>query len=167
MADLEHGELVFLYHSGELEEAPRASFQAHLASCSDCRKTLEDLDWARGLAREAELPEDAALRRRALAGVFEDAPRWNWADWARSSGMGLGLAFAAGLFLIRASNPPVNETLRPGGLETGLSELSRTIDSMDADLTLDISNDEFEESWNDLNRSRKGLQNQLYELEEV
>jgi len=167
MADLEHGELVFLYHSGELEPSARAIFQAHLGSCTDCRKTLEDLDWARRLARDAELPADAALRRRALAGVFKDAPRWNWADWARSSGMGLGLAFAAGLFLIRASNPPGGETVRAGGLEAGLSELSRAIDSMDADLTLDLSNDEFEESWKTLNRSRNGLQSQLDELEEV
>ncbi|HBL15435.1 MAG TPA: hypothetical protein DD417_01370 [Elusimicrobia bacterium] len=162
-----HEELVFLYHSGELPQAGRERFEKHLASCDQCRRSLEDLSWASDLAREAAVRPEAGLTRRALARTLgEDGVRI-WADRARSMGMGLGLAFAVGLFLLRTAHPPEKSPAWPSGLDTEFSELDRRLDRLDADLSLDSWNVEFKENWEHLGRSRQGLKSQLDEQEEV
>lgn len=163
-----HEESVFLYHSGELSEPARERFCEHLASCAQCRRSLEDLDWAADLAREAAVRPEAGLARRALARALGDAgPVRSWADRARSMGMSLGLAFAVGLFLLRAAHPPARSPAWPGGLDAEFSELDRRLDRLDVDLSLDSWNVEFKESWEDLRQGRQSLKSQLDEQEGV
>lgn len=162
-----HEELVFLYHSGELSEPGRERFCEHLASCAQCRRSLEDIDWASDLAREAAVRPEAGLTRRALARALGEAGARSWADRARSMGMSLGLAFAVGLFLLRVAHPPARSPARPGGLDAELSELDRRLDRLDVDLSLDSWSVEFKESWDDLRRGRQSLKSQLDEQEGV
>ena len=163
-----HEDRPYLYHSGELPPEDRAGFEGHLNDCAECRTAIENLRWAAGLAQAAAIAPEPALTRGALRRALgAPTPSWNWSDWARTSGMGFGLAFAAGLFLFRASPPPTDALSWRSELSTEISELDGRLERLDTDLTLEAWNTEFDEGLDELSRSRQDLQSQLAKPEGV
>lgn len=162
-----HEDLPCLYRSDELPGPQRTAFEGHLASCADCRAALERLDWALKLARAAQLTPSHALVRRAVGAALEPAPGPGWLDSLRAAGMGLGLAFAAGLFLFKVSRPAPDALAWRSGMSTEISELAGRIGRLDMDLSLDVWNEEFSEGLDELNRSQQGLKSQLAKPEVV
>ena len=113
--------LVTAYIDGELVGEDRATFEAHLAVCAECRRRLDDehrvVAAVRGAAPLLDAP--AALRERVERLMQEPAPR-GWsprAERAAAFALAVGLATlaAAGTFFLRA---------RPAGAATDFAALA-------------------------------------------
>jgi len=162
MADtLSHRDLSLLYHSGELEPAERERFQEHLASCAECRRLLEETTFWESCAREAAENPSAGILDAVNRGTRPvEAPDRIWAGWARACGLGLGLAFAAGLLLLRVAHAPAR-TDSMTDIDADLSEMNRRIEHLDESLSRGTWNAEFEEGLEDLNRRKGELERQF------
>lgn len=165
---MDHEDLPYLYRSNELSQEARDGFEGHLSSCAECRSALERLDWAMKLARAAAVSPAPALTRRALLRALgARTPQWSRPGWTRSAGIGFGLAFAVGLFLFRVSHPPTHALSWRSRLTADISELDGRLERLDADLSLESWDVEFNEGLDELSRSQQGLKSQLAQLEGV
>jgi anti-sigma factor RsiW len=104
--------LVTAYIDGELVGEDRATFEAHLGVCPDCRRRLDDerrvVGTVRGSAPLFEAPP--ALRERVERVLESPAPR----PRSRRAVSGIGFALAAGLVVLAAAGVFVLRA-RPAG----------------------------------------------------
>ena len=87
-------ELISASLTGELSEVERRELQAHLASCPECRDTLEAFSQQRQLLTGLPItapPRDLGARVRAGIGSGRFGPPW----WRRAGGLVAGVASLA------------------------------------------------------------------------
>jgi hypothetical protein len=96
-------------HDGELTPADRASVDAHLASCADCRRTSESLQT---LGRELETlrVDIAPLSNRIIAAVHTEPQKRRG---YRAFALFCAAAAAAMLFFLLRPSPPLPVPLKP------------------------------------------------------
>ncbi len=119
MSCQEYDDLLALFVGGDLDARDEERFQAHIATCSNCRATVEELrshrDVLAGLADEAV--DDAVLRSvrsRVMARIEARAHRtgaWRWA-WAAAAAIGAILVSVA-VLKHAPDQAPVSTTHRP------------------------------------------------------
>lgn len=104
------------YFDGELEAVERAEVEGHIAACSECLRTLDEIQGAaaavKGLTRHA-VPKgvtDGILRAIAAPEAIPMRPRRHaWLGWATSA----AAALFVGLNIFYFSNLPKKEALPP------------------------------------------------------
>jgi len=162
MADaLSHEDLALLYHAGELEEPARGRFQEHWASCAECRRTLRELGLAQRLAGESTLqpPADAVEAVARAARPVETGGRvrlglvgaWGWR-------FGLGLAFAATVFVSLRLSPAERPAAWRNTIDVELAELDQRMDRLNGSLSLDSWSVEFKAGCEELIRQQRELE---------
>ncbi|HEX6164812.1 MAG TPA: hypothetical protein VFZ31_15695, partial [Vicinamibacterales bacterium] len=98
-----------------MEEALAPGRQAHLASCEECRRQVDDLAGALGDAKQANVPEPSPLfwnhfSQRVRAAIDqEQAPAGAWPGWLRWQVL-LPLGAAAMLILGLMMTMPIEQT---------------------------------------------------------
>lgn len=116
-------EQVHAFADGELEPAEAQSFQLHLAGCQQCQQELEDILQLQALgARLAARPSSGAqvlslMPARAPAAAEAPAQRASRPSWRRGAlvgGLGVALAAAVALMVLRPGQEP--SALGPGAL---------------------------------------------------
>ncbi len=119
MSCQEYDDLLALFVGGDLDASDEERIQAHIATCSNCRATVEELrshrDVLAGLADDAV--DEAVLRsvrRRVMARIDPRAHRtgaWRWA-WAVAAAIGAILVSVA-VLKHAPDQAPVSTTQRP------------------------------------------------------
>lgn len=119
MSCQEYDDLLALFAGGDLDASVEERIESHIATCSNCRATVEELRSHRevlaGLADEAV--DDTVLRsvrRRVMARIEPRAHRtgaWRWA-WAAAAAIGAILVSVA-VLKHPPDQAPVSTTQRP------------------------------------------------------
>lgn len=96
-----HDELDLLspYLDGELDASDRASLEAHMASCSECRATLIGLQATvadlRTLPEPIPTPQDSWALRAAIRRARSPMRKWQRVSWAAGAVAAAAIVFAA------------------------------------------------------------------------
>lgn len=91
---------VIAYVYDEETPAERAAFEAHLASCAQCRGEIDAIEGVRGQLAHWSPPDFAAAFNRAEAAATAGGARFGWRDlpaWAQVAAAMLVLGVSAGV----------------------------------------------------------------------
>lgn len=118
------------YLDGELSDAERERFRAHLLACPECARRLEELAAVDGAFRE--LPEAAPpgyfetfptrVRSRLAAAAVPTRPAWRLPVWALAAAAGLVVAVLAPMTLLTRARYSSPEQPRPAAAPLPMAE---------------------------------------------